>query len=309
MAFLVRRPGAYSVLVDAGRAGRQHLGVPRGGPADAASWQLGKALVGNEPAGAALEIALHGPTLAATARHRLVVFGTPFVVRVRRPGADALEQIPPGHVFTVDVDDEVEIPRTVEERGLRAYVCVQDGFKSDLVLGSVTTAEPLKVSHRLECSESKSQTPPRWVHLEPWADAAKRGVLRMMAGSHLTRSLRKILLATTFTVSPDSNRMGLRLKSKVDWPVSAKELVSAPVVPGTVQLPAGGQPIILGVDAQTIGGYPRLGHVIAADLDRVGQLRPGDHVHFEMVELATADALRESHDRWLRTWLQRIQHA
>jgi 5-oxoprolinase (ATP-hydrolysing) subunit C len=309
MAFLVRRPGAYSLLVDAGRPGWQHLGVPRGGPADRAAWQLGNALVGNDPTTVALEITWQGPTLEATARHRVVVYGAPFLVKHWKSASHDLEQIPAGHVFTLEPGDEVQIPELAEQQGVRAYVCVRGGFQQEPILGSQSSLEPLKSSQRLDCAEDASTEPPRWFHLEPWPDGAGPEMVRLLPGTQLSRSLRKQLLAATFTVSPDSNRMGLRLRSSVSWPDAARELVSSPVVPGTLQLPSGGQPIILGVDAQTIGGYPRLGHVIAPDLDRLGQLRPGDKLRFQLVDLNEADSLRESHERWLRTWLQRLKHA
>lgn len=309
MAFLVRRPGVYSLLVDAGRPGRQHLGVPRGGPADRTAWQLGNALVGNVPTATALEVTLHGPTLEATARHRLVVYGAPFIVKHHKAATGATEKIAAGHVFTVESGDEIQLPRLAESPGVRAYVCVPGGFQGETVLGSRTALEPLKASQTLDCAEVAGLSSPRWFRLEPWPDAPPREAVRLLPGTHLSRSARKLLLTTSFSVSPDSNRMGVRLTSPVRWADSNRELVSAPVVPGTVQLPAGGQPIVLGVDAQTIGGYPRLGHVISADLDRLGQLRPGDKVRFQLVTPEEADTLRESHERWLRLWLQRLRHA
>jgi antagonist of KipI len=309
MAFLVRRPGAASLLVDAGRSGWQHLGVPRGGPADRTSWILGNVLVGNAPATGALEIALSGPTLEATQRHRMVVFGAAFSTTLRKTTSPHLEHIPPGHVFTVDAGDQVHIGGLAAADGVRAYVCVSGGLTDEPVLASLSSLEPIKAGTTLECGVAERHSTPRWFRLTPWSDAPPPGVVRMVAGTHLKRSLRKLLLATTFKVSPDSNRMGLRLESTVAWPNNPSELVSAPVVPGTVQLPGGGQPIILGVDAQTIGGYPRLGHVIATDLDRLGQLRPEDTLRLLVVTLDEAERLLDSHGRWLQSWLQRLQHA
>lgn len=308
MGFVVRRTGVYSLLVDAGRPGWQHLGVPRGGPADRSAWQLGNALVGNDPNTTALEITLQGPNLEATGRHRLVVHGAAFAVKHWKAAAREMELVPPGHVFTVDSGDEVQLPRLTGQHGVRAYVCVQGGFQTETLLGSQTALDPLKTSQQLACVEARGSWL-RWIRLDPWPDAPPRGRLRLLPGAHLTRSLRKQLLATAFRVSQDSNRMGVRLTSSAQWPAAGRELLSAPVVPGTVQLPGGGQPIVLGVDAQTIGGYRQLGHVITADLDRLGQLRPGETVHFQCVTLDQAEALRDSHDRWLRQWLERLRYA
>ena len=96
------------------------------------------------------------------------------------------------------------------------------------------------------------------------------------------------LFSRVYRVTPASNRMGVRL----DGPpliVPKRELVSEPVAPGAVQITNDGKPIILGVDGQTIGGYPKVAHVISADLDAWGQLRPGDEVRFEIISEAAAE--------------------
>src|SRR5205814_1496389 len=90
-----------------------------------------------------------------------------------------------------------------------------------------------------------------------------------------------------FTVAPASNRMGLRLQSK-PLAIPAREMISEAVCPGTVQVTRDGQCIVLGVDAQTIGGYPKIAQVIQADLDALGQLRPGQAIKFEKITLEEA---------------------
>jgi len=83
-------------------------------------------------------------------------------------------------------------------------------------------------------------------------------------------------------------------------------MLSSPVVAGTLQWPSGGEPILLGVDAQTIGGYPRCGHVITADMDVLGQLTPGDTIRFQLVNLQEAERLRQSRNRWQQLWVNRL---
>src|SRR5262245_50708458 len=144
MAFHVRRPGTYSLLIDAGRPGWQHKGAPRGGPADRTAWQLGNLLLGNDPHAAALEITLHGPTLEATARHRLVVYGPIFATRLRRASSHLAEEVPSGHTFTVEPGDEVQLAGLSGQEGIRAYLCVEGGFHAEPILGSLTALEPLK---------------------------------------------------------------------------------------------------------------------------------------------------------------------
>jgi antagonist of KipI len=109
-----------------------------------------------------------------------------------------------------------------------------------------------------------------------------------------------------FTVSPASNRMGVRLRGTA-VKVSGREMVSEPVCPGTVQVTNDGQCILLGVDGQTIGGYPKIAQVIQADLDRLGQLRPGGTVCFRWVSLHGARRRARQRRQILHRWLSRLR--
>src|SRR5207253_3460529 len=109
-----------------------------------------------------------------------------------------------------------------------------------------------------------------------------------------------------FEVTQASNRMGLRLQG-TPLPATSQQLVSEPVCPGSVQVTRDGQCIILGVDGQTIGGYPKIAQVVSADLDRLGQLRPGDMVRFQRVTLEEAEALFQSRTAWTEEWLLRLR--
>src|SRR5262249_39601281 len=107
-----------------------------------------------------------------------------------------------------------------------------------------------------------------------------------------------------YQVAPASNRMGLRLVGE-SLPVPARELLSEPVCPGSVQVARDGQCIILGVDGQTIGGYPKIAQVVRADLDQLGQLRPGDGIRFERIGLEEAETIERDRQTTLRRWALR----
>jgi antagonist of KipI len=111
-----------------------------------------------------------------------------------------------------------------------------------------------------------------------------------------------------FSVSQASNRMGLRLQGE-PLPVPARELVSEPVCPGAVQVTRDGQCIILGVDGQTIGGYPKIAQVISADLDSLGQLRPGEEIRFARVSMEEAETAARLRRTKLQEWLIRLRTA
>jgi antagonist of KipI len=294
MSVRVLSPGTHSLIVDAGRPATRGLGVPVGGPADRRSLALGNALVGNAPFAPALEITLTGPTFVANADVGLCVFGAPF--RLDRDG----QPVEPNTTFTLRVGQTLHIAGT--PTGCRAYVCVPGGFRAMEVLGSRTGLEPVKAGDVLECDSSN--LPGRGIIPEP--DARSEGV-RVLPGPQADW-FDEAIYDHVYRVTPASNRMGVRL----DGPpliLPKRELVSEPVAPGAIQITNDGKPIVLGVDGQTIGGYPKIAHVILADLDVLGQLRPGDEVRFVRVTEAEAEAAAAERRADLRRWLRRIAMA
>ncbi|MCS6977712.1 MAG: biotin-dependent carboxyltransferase family protein [Gemmatales bacterium] len=293
MGFRVLRPGSCSLLVDPGRPGHRHRGVPLGGAADRWSYVLGNALVGNASGAVALEFALAGPLLEATEEHHCVLAGAHFhAVLSGKP-------VVVGRTFQVHSGDVLEI--TVCEQGQRGYLCVHGGFESPMVLDSRSALEPLAEGVNLSCPVSASRC--RFVPDMRWLPADLNR-LRILPGPHFPLAGEK-LLQVPWRVTSASNRMGLRLRGPnlLQTPL---DLPSAPVCPGVVQATQGGEIIVLGVDAQTIGGYPRLAHVISADLDKLAQLRPGDEVAFELSDLASAEAASHQARREMNAWVQRL---
>ena len=294
MSLCVQSPGTFSLVVDAGRPTTRGLGVPVGGPADRWSMALGNALVGNLAFTPALEITLTGPTLVAEANVGLCVFGAPF--RIDRDG----ESVEPNATLTLLAGQTLRIGGT--PTGCRAYVCVSGGFHTPKVLGSQTGLEPVKVGDVLPCDSSR--LPGRGIAPEP--EARREGV-RVLPGPQADW-FDNTFFNNTYRVTPASNRMGVRL----DGPpltLPKRDLVSEPVAPGAIQITNDGRPIVLGVDGQTIGGYPKVTHVIAADLDMLGQLRPGDEVRFVRVTETEAEKAAADRRRDLRQWLRRIEMA
>jgi antagonist of KipI len=130
-----------------------------------------------------------------------------------------------------------------------------------------------------------------WIDPEPDLDFSDSIAVRVLPGSDATMPM-DAMPSQEYAVDAASNRQGLRLRG--DRPLAiaeTRERISEPVVPGTVQLPPDGQPIVLLADAQTVGGYPRIAHVIAADLPRLAQRRAGQKLHFVMVDAAQAQRI------------------
>lgn len=297
MSLLVREAGLQSLLVDFGREQSRALGVPVGGAADRAALALGNALVGNATNAVAIEAAFAGPMLEALHPTACVIFGAPFQSALNG------NAIAPGVTFTLETGDVLHVGGT--QVGARAYVCVAGGFDAPEVLGSRSALEPLRVGEVLKCAPSRTE--PRSL---PFLNAA-RGVadpLRVLDGPQRDWFTDDTFFANEYEVSAASNRMGLRLKGP---PLSRKqgELVSEAVAPGAVQVTNDGLPIVLGVDGQTIGGYPKIAHVIRADLDRLAQLRPGTRVRFVRVSHDEAEIAAQERDTFLREWLTRLHIA
>jgi 5-oxoprolinase (ATP-hydrolysing) subunit C len=286
----VLSPGLHTLVVDAGRPRSRSLGVPVGGAADRFALAVGNALVGNPPDAAALEVSLVGPTLVADSPLACVLWGAPFAIATRDRDLHA------GTTFTLEAGEELRVGGT--SRGMRAYLCVAGGIDAPLVLGSRSSLSPLAAGARLACREGRVAG--RRADLRPESPR----VLRVLPGAQADWFPQHRL--TRHEVTPVSNRMGLRLCGD-PFPAPPRELVSEPVCPGAVQVTRDGQCIVLGVDGQTIGGYPKVGQVVAADLDRVGQLRPGNAVEFEYVTPAEADRLWRERAAALREWVTRLR--
>jgi antagonist of KipI len=300
MSLRVLEAGLQTLVVDFGRPASRSLGVPIGGAADRWSLALGNALVGNPPDAAALEITLAGPTLQAEAQIAAIVFGAPFDLATDR------QQLQTGKTFTLQSGDILRIRGTAV--GMRAYLCVAGGFIAPKALGSRSALAPVEAGQRLACEPAalparfldgsiQSSLPTQFPH-----------VIRFLPGAQADWFDSSPFINQTYAVSPASNRMGLRLQGE-PLPRPQREMISEPVCPGTVQVTNDGQCIVLGVDGQTIGGYPKIAQVIRADLDSLGQLRPGDAVRFQPVALDEAEAASQERLAELRRWLARIAAA
>jgi 5-oxoprolinase (ATP-hydrolysing) subunit C len=297
MSLRVLQPGLHSLLVDFGRPAARSLGVPVGGAADRTALVLGNALVGNSPNAPALEMTLAGPTLQAGCELAGVVYGAPFTLSGDRPGLTA------GMTFTLRAGDELRIGGT--QQGVRAYLCVRGGLDGAAVLGSRSALEPLRVGQELACRPG--HFPHRSIHPAfTWNE--EPNVLRVLDGAQAGWFDPDEFYPQAFTVTPASNRMGLRLHGR-PLTLPGRELLSEPVCPGAVQVTRDGQCIVLGVDGQTIGGYPKVAQVITADLDKLGQLRPGEIVRFRRVSLEEAETVYRRKQAELHEWLTRLQTA
>lgn len=273
MKLEIRRPGFATTVQDLGRPGHAALGVGRSGAADRGSFRLANRLVGNPSGAAGLEVTLGGLVLRASASTTIAVTGAdcPLTVGGRAFGLNAPITLPAG----------AELSLGVASAGLRCYVAVRGGIDVPPVLGSRSTdtlgklgPPPIAAGTLLPVGDDALGFP--CVDLAPRPPFPVAPVLRVTPGPRrdwFTDPAR--LLSTVYTVSPDSDRVGLRLVGPPLERARDGELPSEPCVPGSLQVPPSGQPILFHADHPTTGGYPVIAVVDEEDLDVAAQLRPG----------------------------------
>ena len=292
----VQAPGLFTTVQDLGRPGFGPMGVSPSGAADPIAMRLGNRLVGNPENTAALEMTLLGGTFSFTESTGVALTGSDF-------GA-TLDGIPvsPGRSFTAAAGQTLRLGPT--RSGARCYLCVHGGITVDLFLGSASThilsglgglnGRALKKGDVLKIGSAAADFRPSSLSPHLWRDLIRRRVLRVTAGpqSHwFPEEVHQAFTTGVYRMGEESNRMGLRLEGPSLALPSHREMITEGVSLGAIQVPPGGQPIILFVEQQTTGGYPKIANVIAADMASVGQLRPRDEVRFELVSLKSARSL------------------
>lgn len=293
MEITVLRPGALTTVQDLGRPGLRAAGVTAGGAADRFALRLANLLVGNPEEAAGLEMTLQGAELEfGEAAWVVITGGEPGGASMNRPQRiGAGERLRLGRMKT----------------GCRAYLAVAGGLVAPRVLGGCGTdlrggfggheGRALRAGDVLHTRRVERKIRGHWrvdpAILPAYSD---QPVVRVVAGPQ-AGEFEGTLAGREFIVGPESDRMGLRLQGEPLRPRRSLELLSSVVVPGTVQVPPAGGPIVLLADAQTLGGYPQIAHVVTADLPLLAQLRPGDRVRFEEVTLADALRLRREQER------------
>lgn len=302
MSARVLSPGLQSTVQDGARHGCRHLGVGGSGAVDAYSRAVANLLVGNVTDAAVIEAALLGPTLR---------FERPVRVALCGASADAHvdgQAIPGWRPVDLPSGAELRIGRLRE--GARVYLAVAGSWSVPKILGSSSTdlrggfggmrgralvADDVLPIGRGIRPGTGLRIAPWWIEPAPDLDFATTAVVRVLPGRDVVVPA-AALFEAEWRVAPASNRQGLRLEGPQltldPRAPDASARISEPVAPGTLQLPAEGQPIVLLADAQTHGGYPRIGHAVACDGPRLGQLRPGDTVRFAPCTHAEATRLR-----------------
>ncbi|WP_137937132.1 biotin-dependent carboxyltransferase family protein [Chitinivorax sp. B] len=289
------RPGVQTTVQDLGRHGFRHLGIAQAGALDQPALMLANRLVNNPADAAGLEVVM-GPV--AIRFHRdgwLALTGADFDAR--------LDDTPLWPGWRVPYLTGQTLHLAGPRLGMRAYLAVDGGIDVPLVLGARATdlrsnfggfaGRALQAGDLLPQGQAIVHLNRCGAWTRPWSP-----VIRLLPGPEYHEfddAVHHAFWQKEWKVSSQSDRMGYRLQGPPLHRSKPHELLSHGVLPGVVQVPPNGQPIVLLADAQTTGGYPRIASVIEADLWKLAQARPGTRLHFVKT---TLDDARQAMQQW-----------
>jgi 5-oxoprolinase (ATP-hydrolysing) subunit C len=307
---------------DRGRFGYRRLGVPVSGALDRPLLAVANALVGNAADAAALEIMVAGPALKVVADRVRISLAGPLGGRLHHAHGkvSALEPWSTATLGPGDVIGFGAIDAPPSGGPSIAYVGVSGGIDVPPVLGSRSTyaraalggvhGRTIAVGDLLPCGTVEREALLEFRGAGPFVHP--EGPIRVVPGpqaDHFTDEALQTFFSQPFTVTRDSDRMGMRLEGPtLHQGALGADIASDGVTPGAIQVPGNGKPIILMADCQTVGGYPKIATVISADLPRLANLRPGTQLRFECASLAQAAAARAAQAQLLALWVGRITH-
>ncbi|MBW9332744.1 biotin-dependent carboxyltransferase family protein [Herbaspirillum sp. RU 5E] len=319
------QPGMLASVQDMGRTGHRSLGIHPGGALNTLALASANLLVGNPVDAAGLEITMGVAELRFTRDTRIALGGDDIGATLDGKPIAACWSIPvrAGSVLKLSLA-AADSPEQAPRHSMRTYLAVAGGIDVPVVLGSRSTdlkagfgghqGRALKRGDKLPIGDASAASAavhgpafgvrsPRWSGLALRADEHSQHVtLRVLPGpefDQFSKTSREALWSDTWRVTPNSNRMGYRLEGPELKRKQGRDMLSHGVVPGVIQVPPSGQPIILMGDAQTTGGYPKIGVIIGADLWKLAQAPLNATLRLEPCELADALAAAEEQQRYL----------
>ncbi|RNC85995.1 MAG: biotin-dependent carboxyltransferase [Balneola sp.] len=281
--------GLFTTIQDIGRIGFRKYGVPLSGVMDRKAYELSNWLVGNEIGAPVLELTMSGGKYEFETNASIAITGADM-----KPSINS-KPVPINKTLTVERGDTLSFQ--FSDRGCRAYLAVRGMLEVNQVMNSYSTytvggfggldGRSLQKGDVLSWEEPSGEVLIREADKAEIPYYSSKVTIKVIAAPEwdwLSEAEQKKVLSQKFTVDSSSNRMGLRLTGN-SIEVPNIQMTSSPVMPGIIQLPKSGEPIILMVDGQTIGGYPRILKVLNSELWRLGQVKPGDTVSFERMNI------------------------
>jgi len=309
MSLRVVKAGLQTTLQSAPFRGYRHIGVPAAGAADSLSLALANRLVGNRSSDVALEIALSGAKFSSDAPAVIALTGAHCDFQIN-------DEVHSHHrSFLISDTDEISIGPAL--KGCRSYLAVSGHVAVEAVMGTRSTYQPAALGgFHGRALEDEDILPLKQLHNENYSEQStpvqfvpsitNNMMVRVTAGPEfhrLNQEAQASLFQTSWNVDQRMSRMGLMLNGKVLKTVDSVPMQSSAVFPGVIQCPPSGIPFLLGPDAQTTGGYPRIAQVIKADRHLIGQLRPGSKVQLIKTTPEQAATIYRKKLKLLAPWL------
>ncbi len=294
MSVLVKNPGPLTTVQDEGRFFYQSSGIRPSGVMDLDSYRAANALVGNIGGEAVLEMTFLGATLEFQTAAWFAIAGADMPAK--------LDDVPVARYQAIHAEAGQTLSFGMAASGCRGYLAVRGGFDVPVVMGSRSTdmsaklggfeGRALKAGDVLPVRAAGTWTPTNLRYKLPvYESEIKVRVVPGPQAEYFTMAGIETFFSADYEVSPESDRMGLRLEGPEIESSNGTDIVSDGIVFGSIQVPSGGKPILLMADHQTAGGYAKIGTVVSFDLPKLAQTRPGDRVRFVRISAEQAQRL------------------
>lgn len=303
--FRVIDPGILTTYQDLGRHGFRQFGIPLSGAMDAIALRVANLLVGNRESEVGLEVTLMGLKMVALSTLSIAIAGADLNFTINS-GYQPLWRsylLKPGDV----------IHFRSRKSGLRSYLAVEGGFKAPTFMESSSVFQrgfmgtPLREDEQLEIGDTEQRSIPEMkIPEKELPQISDQNLIRVVMGPQADRFTEdgiSCFLNSFYRIKSQSDRMAYRLEGPRITHCIKADIISEPLIPGAIQVPNDGCPIILMVDGQVSGGYAKIANVISADIPALAQKIPGESLRFEPVNLDSAYEALEQRERlflWLR---------
>jgi len=303
--FHVLKPGLFTTVQDLGRDGYLRYGIPVSGAMDKFSFIAANSLVANNQNDACLEITLIGPDLEVLTKTQIAITGGGVSPKVND------QSVPVWQTLDIQKDDIVSFERTAS--GCRAYLSVRGGIDVPLALGSRSTyvrggfggknGRQLKIGDIIEGFDAqplnvKYSIPDNLV--PQFTDEFTAHIILGPQADMFTEKGIDTFLTSPYKVTTEADRMGYRLEGPTVEHKEKADIISDALLPGAVQVPKNGKPIIIMRDAQTTGGYAKIAVVITPDLAVLGQAKPNDVIEFTKITMQQASEKLQKYNEELK---------
>lgn len=313
MYFEVLRAGINTTIQDDGRKNLYHIGVTSSGAIDKKNYKLSNIILKNEINNPAIEFAFQGPHLKMkNGRCFICITGNVDFQLIRNNGL--VEKGYGYKIYNLEEEDEIDIRST--KSSVYGYLNVKNGFNFEKVWGSYS----INTKANIGPNEGKKFSTNQKIYLNRTLDKDPKIIqlrylnnkinkVRIIKGTnfdYFSDKAKKIFFSNPFIISNEIDRMGIRLTGPNLENVVSSNIKSEGLVKGTIQVTSDGNPIIMLADHGSIGGYPKIGTVISADLDGLAQLTPKSEVYFEEVSLEEAEELYKKQIKELNKYIYTI---